>query len=299
DGRKLFVTMVINKMIDPLKGQYVCSAWRGASPVRKVQPARYGFGVSYIAAYVQHKFYIYLSEKDLPHIQFSKSVTTEFGKPVTLMCNLTNQGNKFRVSLNKIAWYKNNELTGKEVTHLQDEKLQNINLEINEPEDGGTYTCRLYTTLQFSRTYIVNGQIFVQIAPKFLVKDAQLDDNEIIRKKGQSARFDCACQGNPITVMWKKISKSGQVTVLNRTESMSNDSHYQFSNDDGRLKGFWLEISQTDFNDRGDYKCCFQSNNTDICQTFTLRVKGTCVVLCQTFTLRVKGTCVVLSDIYS
>jgi len=108
------------------------------------------------------------------------SVTTEFGKPVSLFCQLVlpqNQASSNLVKLNKIAWYKNNILTGREQTPL-DTVLPNINLTMDSPSDGGTYTCRLFLTLGLQREYDINGTVEVRSKYSIMV-DA--DDNEILR----------------------------------------------------------------------------------------------------------------------
>ncbi|KAK3733287.1 hypothetical protein QZH41_011138, partial [Actinostola sp. cb2023] len=254
NGRKLFVSLLFKRIKSTDNGRYECK-------VRNTSDVAYGFGITYV------------SYASLPQIQVSRNITVEFGDEVSLACNFTRPGNFF-ITLVTIAWIKDSENI-MEVPRPKEGELKDINLKIDQPEDGGHYRCKLVTLLHQHRTYNITKLIIVKVKPRFYALD--LKYNRMVRSKGEAVEFNCNATGNPIIIVWKRKPRNEEKNLtINMEASSYNESHYQISSDT-QYEGFRLEISKTDYKDRGFYYCCIRLTNTSVedkeCQRFILRVK--------------------------
>ena len=101
-----------------------------------------------------------VTDASLPQIEVSRNITVEFGDEVSLACNFTRPGNFF-ITLVTIAWIKDSENI-MEVPRPKEGELKDINLKIDQPEDGGHYRCKLVTLLHQHRTYNITKLIIVK-----------------------------------------------------------------------------------------------------------------------------------------
>ncbi|XP_031571683.1 uncharacterized protein LOC116305849 [Actinia tenebrosa] len=246
-------TLIINNITSHEAGQYECHV--------NDTYARYGFGISYI------------EKKDLPEIKLSEDKEVDFNTPVNLSCNLVKKGKKFSVKLVEIAWFKGNDKREEVKNLAENEKLlPNLTLNMEKPEDAGTYKCQLTSILRLQREYITTGKIQVKVIPAFPRNQMLLgDDNEIIKTESESATMNCGAKGNPIQIIWQKHGRS-ETTRTSLTQT-TNSSKYIFDSTTN-YEGFKLEIHDLDYDDRGEYYCCIKYNaSLEKCQEFTLRVK--------------------------
>ncbi|XP_078371492.1 hemicentin-2-like [Oculina patagonica] len=151
----LFVTMHIRNVTlddDSLYGalgSYECHAFAVGDVMER---ARHGFSVSVI------------TRAEIPKVVVPDISVLQHGDDVTLICNLTERGNKASTPLKRISWFKDGKLL-KTVRNPDPQKpndtLGSLKREGVGVRDGGNYTCLLEVMLRNVKEYNVSDDTVI------------------------------------------------------------------------------------------------------------------------------------------
>ncbi|KAL9986543.1 hypothetical protein ACROYT_G000710 [Oculina patagonica] len=264
DGKtKLSATMKIKNVTledDSLYGalgSYECHAYAVGDVNER---SRHGFSVSVI------------TRDEIPQVVVPDISVLQHDDDVTLICNLTERGNKASTPLKRISWFKDGELL-ESVRNPDPQEAKDtlgpLKIEKVKVTDGGHYTCLLEVLLRNVKQYNVSDDTVIHIEPWLPAPKEDIEEKSF---KGKDVSFRCAARGFPLEVEWK-VKKKSEDSV----QSCINGSNGNYKIDrDNIYSPYILTISDVQYTDRGFYYCCLPSNCSDSvegCQKFILRVR--------------------------
>ncbi|KAK3750237.1 hypothetical protein QZH41_017413, partial [Actinostola sp. cb2023] len=191
-GKKLMVTLHFNKVIvkdDSLSGNHECHGYTGAKNVQ------YGFTVSVIP------------QIDLPRAVVNGTTTT-FGGSANLTCDITYQGRRMSVRLEKVLWIRNFTVISQGSVAIAP-----ITITKATTRDGGDYVCKTEVKLRrFRIIQITMGTATLKIKLK-------MDDGmtKVAGAVNSSVVMECPAEGYPLNVTWMRVNKDGKEVSLGKS----------------------------------------------------------------------------------